>query len=53
MTSFQLSPRRCDNLRAVLGTLIEEGKLGTRPDETIKSDPAVGAAAADEGLEGG
>ena len=37
----------------VLGTLIEEGKLGTRPDETIKSDPAVERAAADEGLDGG
>jgi agmatinase len=37
----------------VLGTLVEEGKLGTRPDETIKADPAVEAAAADEGLVGG
>jgi agmatinase len=37
----------------VLGTLINEGKLGTLPDETIKSDPAVEAAAADEGIEGG
>ena len=37
----------------VLGTLIEEGKLGTRPDETIKSDPAVEQAAAGEGIEGG
>ena len=37
----------------VLGTLVEEGKLGARPDETIKSDPAVEAAAADEGLVGG
>ncbi len=25
----------------VLGTLVEAGKLGTRPDETIKSDPEV------------
>jgi hypothetical protein len=37
----------------VLGTLINEGKLGTLPDATIKSDPAVEAAAADEGIEGG
>jgi agmatinase len=37
----------------VLGILVEEGKLGTRPDETIKSDPAVESAAADEGLVGG
>ena len=37
----------------VLGTLVEEGKLGTRPDSTIKSDPAVNAAAADEGNVGG
>ncbi|MDQ3693392.1 MAG: agmatinase family protein [Chloroflexota bacterium] len=28
----------------VLGTLVEAGKLGTRPDETIKADPAVEAA---------
>src|SRR5687767_14069727 len=25
----------------VLGTLVEAGKLGTRPDETIKADPEV------------
>ncbi len=37
----------------VLGTLIEEGKLGTRPDSTIKSEPEVAAAAADEGIVGG
>jgi agmatinase len=37
----------------VLGTLINEGKVGTLPDTTIKSDPAVEAAAADEGIEGG
>jgi agmatinase len=37
----------------VLGILVEEGKLGTRPDETIKSEPAVEEAAADEGLVGG
>jgi agmatinase len=37
----------------VLATLIEEGKLGTRPDDTIKADPDVAAAAADEGLVGG
>jgi agmatinase len=37
----------------VLGILVEEGKLGTRPDETIKSEPAVEDAAADEGLVGG
>ena len=37
----------------VLGTLINEGKLGTLPDATIKSDPAIEAAAADEGIEGG
>ena len=37
----------------VLGTLINEGKLGTLPDATIKSDPAVEAAAAGEGIEGG
>jgi agmatinase len=37
----------------VLGTMINEGKLGTLPDETIKSDPAVEAAAAGEGIEGG
>jgi hypothetical protein len=37
----------------VLGTLINEGKLGTLPDATIKSDPSVEAAAADEGIEGG
>ena len=37
----------------VLGTLINEGKLGTLPDATIKSNPAVEAAAADEGIEGG
>jgi agmatinase len=36
----------------VLATLIEEGKLGTRPDDTIKADPDVAAAAADEGLVG-
>jgi agmatinase len=37
----------------VLGILVEEGKLGTRPDETIKSEPRVEAAAADEGEVGG
>jgi agmatinase len=37
----------------VLSILVEEGKLGTRPDETIKSDPQVEAAAADEGNVGG
>jgi hypothetical protein len=37
----------------VLGILVEESKLGTRPDETIKSEPAVEDAAADEGLVGG
>ena len=37
----------------VLGTLINEGKLGTLPDATIKSNPATEAAAADEGIEGG
>ena len=40
-------------INTVLGTLVEEGKLGTRPDDTIKSDPAVEAAAADEGIVGG
>nr|MBA3450734.1 arginase family protein [Chloroflexia bacterium] len=37
----------------VLGTLIEEDKLGTRPDSTIKAEPEVAAAAADEGIVGG
>jgi agmatinase len=37
----------------VLGILVEEGKLGTRPDETIKASPAVEDTAADEGLVGG
>jgi agmatinase len=37
----------------VLGILVEEGKLGTRPDETIKAEPEVEAAAADEGNVGG
>jgi agmatinase len=37
----------------VLGVLVEEGKLGTRPDETIKAEPQVEAAAADEGNVGG
>jgi agmatinase len=37
----------------VLGILVEEGKLGTRPDNTIKADPEVEEAAADEGLVGG
>jgi agmatinase len=37
----------------VLGTMIEEGKLGTRPDATIKAEPKVEEAAADEGIVGG
>lgn len=37
----------------ILGTLVNEGKLGTRPDSTIKSDPQVNAEQADEGLVGG
>ena len=37
----------------VLGTLVEEGKLGTRPDETVKAEPAVEDARADEGDVGG
>ena len=37
----------------VLGTLVEEGKLGTRPDSTIKAEPAVEEAVADEGAVGG
>ncbi|MFN8592226.1 MAG: agmatinase family protein [Thermomicrobiales bacterium] len=37
----------------VLGILVEEGKLGTRPDNTIKSEPAVEDAVADEGMVGG
>jgi agmatinase len=37
----------------VLGILVEEGKLGARPDETITADPAVEAARADEGIVGG
>jgi agmatinase len=37
----------------VLGTLVEEGKLGTRPDATIKSEPEVEEAVADEGVTGG
>ena len=37
----------------VLGTLIEEGKLGTRPDSSVKSEPEVAAASADEGIVGG
>ena len=37
----------------ILGTLVNEGKLGTLPDSTIKSDPQVNAAQADEGNVGG
>jgi hypothetical protein len=37
----------------VLGVLVEEGKLGTRPDNTVKSEPAVEEAVADEGAVGG
>jgi agmatinase len=37
----------------VLGVLVEEGKLGTRPDNTIKAEPAVEEAVADEGAVGG
>jgi hypothetical protein len=37
----------------VLATMIEEGKLGTRPDSTIKADQEVEGAAADQGLVGG
>lgn len=37
----------------VLGTLVEAGKLGTRPDDSIKADPAAAAAQADEGMVGG
>ena len=37
----------------VLGTLINEGKLGTLPDATITSDPVTEATATDEGIEGG
>ena len=37
----------------VLAILVEEGKLGTRPDDTVKSEPKVEAAAADEGMVGG
>ena len=40
-------------INTVLGTLINEGKLGTLPDATIKSNPETEAAAADEGIEGG
>ena len=36
-----------------LGTLVEAGKLGTRPDETVKADPAVEAAADQTGAVGG
>ena len=37
----------------VLGTLVNEGKLGKRPDNSVKSDPAANAAQADEGNVGG
>ena len=37
----------------VLGTLVEEGKLGTRPDTSIKSEPQVEEEVADEGVGGG
>jgi agmatinase len=37
----------------VLGTLVEEGKLGTRPDATVKSEPQVEEEVADEGVAGG
>ncbi len=37
----------------VLGVLVEEGKLGTRPDDTIKADQKAEAAKDDEGLVGG
>jgi agmatinase len=37
----------------VLGTLVEAGKLGTRPDETIKSEAAVSEAEDDVSPTGG
>lgn len=37
----------------VLGTLVEEGKLGTRPDTTVKSEPQVEEEVADQGVTGG
>jgi len=37
----------------VLGTLVEEGKLGTRPDTTVKSEPQVEEDVADQGVTGG
>jgi agmatinase len=37
----------------VLGILVEEGKLGTRPDDTIKTEPKVEEAKDDEGMVGG
>jgi agmatinase len=37
----------------VLGVLVEEGKLGTRPDDTVKSEPKVEEAKDDEGMVGG
>lgn len=37
----------------VLGTLVEAGKLGTRPDETVKSEPKVEDAEADVAPGGG
>jgi agmatinase len=37
----------------VLGILVEEGKLGTRPDDTIKADQKAEEAKDDEGLVGG
>jgi hypothetical protein len=37
----------------VLGTLVEAGKLGTRPDDTIKADPEVEAARDDIDPAGG
>ncbi|HYO29090.1 MAG TPA: agmatinase family protein [Thermomicrobiales bacterium] len=37
----------------VLATLVEAGKLGTRPDETVKADPATEAAADQTGAVGG
>jgi hypothetical protein len=37
----------------VLGTLVEAGKLGTRPDETVKAEPAVSEAEDDVSPTGG
>jgi agmatinase len=37
----------------VLATLVEAGKLGTRPDETVKADAATEAAADQTGAVGG